>query len=74
MVRMKGMTKRVRILETGEIFDSAEECAKAIGGSTSGISKCINGRLERHKGFTFVYEGWSKLNLEDTEGTDDEKN
>lgn len=55
----KKSTKRVRIIETGEIFDSAEECAKAIGGNPSGISAVINGRQEKHMGLTFAYHGRS---------------
>jgi hypothetical protein len=34
---------RVRVIETGEVFDSISECANKFGVHTSNISKCING-------------------------------
>lgn len=34
--------KRLRVIETGEIFDSIEECSEAIGVNPATISKCLN--------------------------------
>lgn len=34
--------KKIRIVETGEIFDSLQECSNSIGVSKSYISKCVN--------------------------------
>lgn len=34
--------KRIRIVETGEVYDSIRECSKAIGMNESTISKCCN--------------------------------
>ena len=45
--------KRVKIVETGEIFDSMSDCARAIGGTISGIYDCNNGRQETHRGYHF---------------------
>lgn len=43
----------VRIVETGEVFESVASCAEAIGGTSGNISFCIHGRLESYKGFHF---------------------
>lgn len=48
-------TERVMIVETGEIFRSAAECARAIGGTACGICDCKNGRQRRHRGYTFEF-------------------
>lgn len=44
---------KVRIVETGEVFDSIHECAMAIGGSQGHICSCIRGRLDTYRGFHF---------------------
>lgn len=52
MCRMK---ERIMIVETGEIFETIRECAKAIDGSPSAICEilnCRNGRIT-HKGYHF---------------------
>lgn len=45
--------KRVRIVETGEEFDSLTDCAKAIDGDNGNISYCLSGKLKTHKGLHF---------------------
>lgn len=45
--------KRVKIVETGETFDSIKDCAKAIGGDGANISSCLKGKLKTHKGLHF---------------------
>ena len=45
--------KPVMVVETGEIFESAAECAKSIGGQAANVSACLRGTLKSHKGFTF---------------------
>ena len=45
----------VRIVETGEIFDSLNACARAIGGRHGCIQQCLNGRQRSHRGYTFEY-------------------
>lgn len=44
---------KVRIIETGEVFSSLVECAKAINGSNADISRCLLGKTETHKGYHF---------------------
>jgi hypothetical protein len=48
-------TERVRVVETGEVFASASECARAIGGTVSGIHDCKTGRQKQHRGYHFEF-------------------
>lgn len=45
--------KKVRIVETGEVFDSLTKCAEHIGGFKTAISACLLGKVKTHKGFHF---------------------
>lgn len=47
--------KPVRIIETGEVFNSQIECAEAIGGDAANVSACLNGKLNSHKGLHFEH-------------------
>jgi len=47
------MGKRVKIVETGEVFKSLTACARAINGQPGNISHCLSGRRRSHRGFTF---------------------
>lgn len=48
--------KPIRIVETGEVFRSQNECARYIGGSASGIHDCRSGRHETHRGYHFEFQ------------------
>ena len=45
--------KRVRIIETGEEFNSLTECANHIGGFKTAISACLLGKVKSHLGYHF---------------------
>ena len=45
----------IRIVETGEVFESVSECARRIGGSQGTISECLAGRRSTHLGYHFEY-------------------
>lgn len=46
----------IRVLETGEIFNSIRECAEHINGDSANICQCLSGkRYKTHKGFHFEY-------------------
>lgn len=45
----------IRIVETGEVFESAAECARRIGGSHGAIWDCLAGRRSTHHGYHFEY-------------------
>lgn len=47
--------RRVRVIETGEVFHSRSACAFAIGGISANIDQCIRGKRKTHRGFTFEY-------------------
>lgn len=47
--------RKVQIVETGEIFSSIAECARAINGSISAISMCINGKRNKHHDLHFQH-------------------
>lgn len=44
---------RVRIIETGEEFDSLTDCAKHVNGFKSGISACVLGKKKTHMGYRY---------------------
>lgn len=48
-------TIKVRVEETGDIFSSLSECARAIGGTISGIHDCKSGRQKQHRGYHFSF-------------------
>lgn len=50
-----GPCKKVRIVETNEIYDSEVECAKAVNGQKSGVNGCLRGRRRTHKGYHYEY-------------------
>lgn len=45
----------VRVIETGKVYKSQAECARAIGGSQSNINACLAGRRHKHLGYHFEY-------------------
>ena len=45
--------KPVRIVETGEEFDSIINCARAIDGNDRAICDCLTGRQQTHRGLHF---------------------
>lgn len=47
--------KRVRIVETGEVFDSILDCERAINGNNRHICDCLAGRQHTHRGYHFEY-------------------
>lgn len=46
---------RVRIIETGEEFQSITDCAEAINGNDRHICDCLSGRQRTHRGYHFEY-------------------
>lgn len=56
------LTTSVKIVETGEVFNSINDCARAIDGSRKNIAMCLNPKYSRnmHKGYHFE-------TIEDTE-------
>ena len=51
------MGLRIMVVETGEIFDSYNEVARHIGGTSWGVSRCLDDNYphKTHKGYHFEY-------------------
>ena len=47
--------KKVMIIETGEVYDSINECARDINGDRAHIQGCLYGKRMPHKGYHFRY-------------------
>ena len=47
--------KPFRIVETGEVFNTLEECEEAIAGNNRHINDCLRGRQRTHRGYHFEY-------------------
>lgn len=45
----------VRVVESGEVFPSIRECARAIGGDDTNIGRCLRGHFKSYRGLTFEY-------------------
>lgn len=46
-------TIKIRVVETGEIYDSIRECGRALNCNQSDICKCLSGKYETCKGYHF---------------------
>lgn len=53
LLKVKGTP--IRIVETGETFESVSECARRIGCHHSSISNCLAGRSSTCRGYHFEY-------------------
>lgn len=52
-LQKSSQSKKVKIVETGEIFESMTECAKHINGDMKQISACVRGCQHTHRGRHF---------------------
>lgn len=43
--------RRVRLIETGEIFESARACAEELGVAHTSVLRCANHHTNRCKGY-----------------------
>jgi len=48
-------TVRVKVVETGKIYDSMSDCARDIHGDVRGITDCKHGRQSSHRGYHFEW-------------------
>lgn len=55
MFTSEGQFKKVRCVETDEVFNSAKECSEKMGLLRSGISMVCNGERNSHRGYTFEF-------------------
>ena len=50
----RGPLTKIKIVETGDVYDNMHECAKAVNGDSGNISRCVNGHLETYKGYHYI--------------------
>lgn len=51
--------KRVEVIETGDVYRTARDCARHIGGDYGSVYACLRGDRNSHMGFTFrYYDEW----------------
>lgn len=53
--RLGETTSRIRVIETGVIYKTQTELARALGVSNSLVNNTLNGRNKRCKGYTLEY-------------------
>lgn len=51
--KVKG--RPIRVVETGDIYESEAECARSINGIQGNIALCLIGRRHTHRGYHFEY-------------------
>lgn len=47
--------RRVRLVETGEIFESAHQCAEELGVAPSSVIRCAHNNRGQCKGYHIEY-------------------
>lgn len=52
----RAMRRKVRIVETGQVFLTVERCAAYLGGDPSSIYRVLRSERDSYKGFTFEYQ------------------
>lgn len=53
--RQRANVRSIRVLETGDVYPSAEAAARIIGGSGGNIRRVLSGDLKHHRGLHFEY-------------------
>ena len=51
----RGEIRKVRVVESGGVYDNLHECAKAIGSDSGNISKCLHEKADTVKGYHLEY-------------------
>lgn len=52
----RATARRVKIVETGQVFLTVESCAAYLGGDPSSIYRVLRTERDSYKGFTFEYQ------------------
>lgn len=47
--------RKVRIVETGDVYDSLSSCAEAVNGDVTNLCNCLRGTRKTHRGYHFEY-------------------
>lgn len=51
----KSKGRKIRIVETGDEYESERECARSIDGIQGNIALCLTGKRHTHRGYHFEY-------------------
>ena len=51
----RGPIRKIRVIETGIVYDNLHECAKAIGSDSGNVSRCLHGKFDSVKGYHLEY-------------------
>lgn len=49
----RGPIQRIRIVETGQIFDNMADCARYVGGDSGNICRCVHRPHTTYKGYHY---------------------
>jgi hypothetical protein len=53
--RIRQTSRSVEVIETGDVYRTARDCADYIGGDYGSIYACLRGERGSHLGYTFRY-------------------
>jgi hypothetical protein len=53
--RIRQTSRRVEVIETGDVYRTARDCADYIGGDYGSVYACLRGERRSHMGYTFKY-------------------
>lgn len=51
----KVIGRRVEVIETGDVYRTARDCARHINGDYGSVYACLRGERSSHMGYTFKY-------------------
>ena len=49
----RGPIRKIRIVETGQVFDNMGECARYIKGDSGNVCRCVNDPTKTYKGYHY---------------------
>lgn len=49
----RGPIRKIRIVETGQVFDNMAECARFVGGDSGNICRCVKDPSKMYKGYHY---------------------
>lgn len=49
----RGPIRKIRIIETGMIFNNMGDCARYVGGDSGNICRCVHDQTKSYKGFHY---------------------
>lgn len=53
--RIRATGRKVQVVETGDVFRTARDCADYLGGDYGSVYACLRGERRSHMGYTYQY-------------------